>query len=48
MPSVDDLSVKLIVDKMEKQSEDKEAIKGILLVTLLQGLGILLLIYINS
>ncbi len=33
---------------MEKQNEDKEAIKGILLVTLLEGLGILLLIYINS
>lgn len=32
---------------MEKQNEDKEAIKGILLVTLLEGLGILFLLYIN-
>ncbi len=32
---------------MEKKNEDKEAIKGILLVTLLEGLGILFMIYIN-
>jgi hypothetical protein len=32
---------------MEKQSEDKDAIKGILLVTLLQGLAILFMLYIN-
>lgn len=32
---------------MENQNEEKEALKGILLVTLLQGLGILFLILIN-
>lgn len=33
---------------MKKRNEDKQAIKGILLITLLEGLGILFLIYINS
>ncbi len=33
---------------MENKNEEKEALKGILLVTLLQGLGLLFLIYINS
>jgi hypothetical protein len=33
---------------MENKNEEREALKGILLVTLLQGLGLLFLIYINS
>ncbi len=33
---------------MNNPNEEKEALKGILLVTLLEGLGILFLIFINS
>jgi hypothetical protein len=33
---------------MDKKKEEKAAIKGILLVTLLEGLGLLFLIYLNS
>jgi hypothetical protein len=33
---------------MENPNEEKDAFKGILLVTLLQGLAILFFLYINS
>jgi hypothetical protein len=33
---------------MENINENRDAIKGVLIVTLLQGLAILFLLYINS
>jgi len=33
---------------MDQQNEEKEAIKGILLVSLLAGLGLLFMMYLNK
>jgi hypothetical protein len=33
---------------MDNKKEEKEALKGILLVTILEALGLLFLMYINS